>query len=167
MTLTNSQRELYGLFAKFDKNGCGRLDFSEFLGFMIEGLDVPPNVDFLKQIKFLFNGIESNETVGPEEASNCVLAWKHGNHEKISKLIFCGADTKNRGKVSIDELSYGSRYLGRNLNRGQFLQECKIVFPNKKQLEFHEFYQIITGVPIERGSGESNSSQQSSCCLLI
>lgn len=50
------------LFAKYDKSGNGKLEFDEFLKFMVEGLKYDPRKDtddnFYKQIRFIYDGMD-------------------------------------------------------------------------------------------------------------
>lgn len=73
-----SQTELYSLFAKHDRKGDGRLDFSEFLGFMTEALQVKPTTEYMEKVKGVFDSVQTNGTVGPPEACDCVDKWKSG-----------------------------------------------------------------------------------------
>lgn len=76
-----SQLELYSLIAKYDKTGDGRLDFAGFLGFMTEALQIKPTTEYMQNVKGLFDCVQTNGTVGHEEACYCVNRVKSGNFE--------------------------------------------------------------------------------------
>lgn len=89
-------------------------------------------------------------------------------------MIFRGADRDNSRKVSIDELKLAVENLGnKNFDKDSFDQQCKNEFgAKKKELEYWEFYKIISGETLDKKDPdydpyEGKLQEKSKCCILI
>lgn len=176
MGLTQEQKEeIQGLIAKYDKSGNGKLEFDEFLGFMKEGLGFEESPNFLKQMRFIYDGmdVDGSHNLDQAEIIDCLTNFKEGNFKWITKMIFRGADTDNSRKVSIDELKLACDNLGKSFSADDFELKCKNEFGGKKkELEYWEFYKLISGETLDKKSVEADPydgklETKSKCCLLL
>lgn len=170
-----SKSDITNLFKKYDKSGNGKLDFDEFLNFMKDGLKFEEDKNFTKQMRFLFDAmdIDGSHNLDQNEVIECITKWKEGNFKWISKMIFRGADINRSKKVSIEELKRACNNLGKSFNIDDFEKQCKLEFGSKKkELEYWEFYKIISGETIDKNSNDADPydgklQTESKCCLLI
>ncbi|KAK8841823.1 Rhomboid- protein 3 [Tritrichomonas musculus] len=172
------KNEIRALIAKYDKSGNGKLEFDEFLGFMKEGLKVgdSSSPNFYTQMRFLYDGMDTDgsHNLDQGEIIQCLENFKLKNFKYITKMIFRGADVNHDKKVTIDELKLASENLGdKQFNKDDFEKQCKLEFGSKKkELEYWEFYKIITGETIDKNSPdydpyEGKLPTKSKCCILI
>lgn len=165
------------LFDKHDKSGNGKLEFDEFLQFMKEALntgEVSPS--FVKQMKFIYDGmdLDGSNNIDESEIMECFEKIKARDFKYQTRMIFRGADRNHNRKVTIDELKLAVENLGdKSFNEESFDVACKTEFGSKKkELEYWEFYKIITGETLDKNSPdydpyEGQLKQKSKCCLLI
>ncbi|KAK8872045.1 Rhomboid- protein 3 [Tritrichomonas musculus] len=168
----NDKKDIKALFAKYDKSGDGKLEFDEFIGFMHEGLGFEGNIN---QMRFLYDGMDTNgsHNIDQSEIIECLINWKEGNFKWITKMIFRGADKDKSRKVSINELKCACSNLGKSLDQEDFEKQCISEFGSKKkELEYWEFYKIISGETLDKNSIDADPydgkiPQKSKCCLLL
>ena len=170
-----TEKDIKSLIEKYDKSGNGKLEFDEFLGFMKEGLGFKENSNFIKQMRFLYDGmdIDGSHNLDQNEIIECFSKWKEGNFKWLTKMIFRGADINKSRKVSVDELKNACDNLGKSFNQEDFVKNCKMEFgEKKKELEYWEFYKIISGETLDKNSVEADPYDgklrtESKCCYLI
>lgn len=170
-----TENDISSLIAKYDKSGNGKLEFDEFLGFMKEALKLEESQGFLKKMRFLYDGMDTDNShnLDKNEIIECFSKWKEGNFKWLTKMIFRGADVDKSRKVSICELKSACDNLGKSLNQENFENQCKIEFgAKKKELEYWEFYKIITGETLDKNSIDADPydgklQTESKCCILI
>lgn len=166
------------LIAKYDKSGNGKLEFDEFLKFMKEALNIneSSSQNFYKQMRFMFDGmdVDGSHNLDQNEIVQCFKKIKEKDFKYITKMIFRGADIDNNKKVTVDELKYASENLGGvQFSQDDFDKKCKTEFGSKKkELEYWEFYKIITGETIDKNSPnydpyDGKLPTKSKCCILI
>lgn len=177
MGLTEEQKEeIEGLFNKYDKSGNGKLEYDEFINFMKDGLGFQDNNNFHKQMRFLYDGmdVDGSKNLDKEEIIECFTKFKEEDFRWITKMIFRGADRDNSRKVSVDELKFACDSLGKPLDAKAFEEQCKLEFgAKKKELEYWEFYKLISGEELDKKSIEADpydgklQAESSKCCILI
>ncbi|OHS98026.1 hypothetical protein TRFO_35678 [Tritrichomonas foetus] len=182
--LSEAEKEgIKTLISKFDKSGNGKLEFDEFLGFMKVGIasnlenpeqEVEAKDLNLKQMRFLYDGmdLDGSHNLDASEIIECLSAWKTGDFKWITKMIFRGADKDNSRKVSVAEMKDAvQNVMGKTFTPEEFTAQCKLEFgANKKELEFWEFYKLITGETIDKATDPYDGklpAEKSKCCLLI
>ena len=172
------KNQIKELFAKYDKSNNGKLEFDEFLKFMMEGLEIgdvnSPTV--ITQMRFLYDGmdIDASHNLDEDEVIRCLESFKTNDLKFLTKMIFRGADKDKSGKVSIEELKYAVDNLGEDgFNQDDFYNKCRLEFgKRKKELEYWEFYKIISGETLTKSSPdydpyEGRFPEKSKCCLLL
>lgn len=138
---------------------------------MTKGLDFKKNANFPKQMRFLFDGMDTDGThyLAKDQVVDCISQWKAENYKWISKMIFLGADKDKRGKVPISELKDVSDNLGKSSDNEDFEYLCMLEFgKNHKELKYWEYYlilsgEVLTGIEADPYEGKI----QSKCCFLI
>ena len=159
------------LIAKYDKSGNGKLEFDEFIGFMKEGLGADVNV---KAMRFIFDGMDTDgsHNLDQNEILTCLEKIKSKDFKYMTKMIFRGADIDKSRKVTLLELSQCCNIFG-EWDEKKFQEQCKTEFgKNKKELEYWEFYKLISGETIDKKSPdydpyEGKLPEKSKCCLLL
>lgn len=164
---------------KYDKGGCGKLEFDEFLGAIKESLNIKDRnyqIGFINQMRFMFDGIDMAgiHEIDKEEIITLFEKIKKDDLKYLTKRIFRGADINRTGKVSINELKKCEYNIGHvHFSQEEFEKECKVKFGmKKKELEYWEFYYIISGERIDMKGPDSDSYEgklpiKSKCCILI
>ncbi|OHS94833.1 EF-hand family protein [Tritrichomonas foetus] len=173
------------LVLKYDKSGNGHLDFDEFVQFCKVGLfadlanldtdHLPEGRDVnLEQLRFLYDGMDmdGSHSLDSNEIGECLAAMREGNFKWMTKMIFRGADKDNSRKVSISELQVACNGLGDvSFSPEEFKEKCKLELGSeKKEIEYWEFYKIITGETIDKETDPYDGKlpvEKSKCCLLI
>ena len=170
------KQHIRDLVKKYDASGDGNLQFDEFYKFMKEGITGNADSDKLdmKQLKYIFAGmdIDRSGNVNSEEIIKCLEAWKSNDFKEITKMIFRGADVDKSRKVSLDELKCCTNVCGKEFNPDDFDAQCKAALgKTKKEIEYWEFYKIITGEEIDHKTDPYDEpveeKKKSSCCLLL
>ena len=175
ITDNNDENIIKALFSKYDKSGNGKLEFDEFLRFMQEGLGFERNENFVNQMRFLYDGMDTDGShdLNQNEIIECFNKWKEKDFKWITKMIFRGADKDKSRKVSIIELKNACINIGKSLNQEDFEKQCISEFGSKKkELEYWEFYKIISGETLDKNSIDADPyngkiPQKSKCCFLI
>lgn len=177
--LTEEEKnEIRELFKKYDASGNGKLEFDEFLNFMGEGLkvsDPKTNQNFYKQMRFMYDGMDTDAShnLDQDEVIACLENFKTNNFKYLTRMIFRGADKDKSRKVSIAELSDCCENLGKGFTKEDFDNQCQLEFgKKKKELEYWEFYKLISGETLDKKSLEADPyegkyPEKSKCCLLI
>lgn len=168
------QGQIQELINKYDHSQNGTLEFNEFLGFMKEGLQYEESPNRAIQMRFLFDGMDVNgsHSLDREEIINCLSKWRDGDFKYITKMIFRGADKNKSKKVEISELKLACDNLGKGFSPEDFATICELEFgKKKKELEYWEFYKVITGETIDKKSKEADpydgKLNNSKCCIII
>lgn len=152
------------------------LKFEDFLSYMRTGLYMRKETyTFEKQMKYLFNGIDLDglSYVTSRDAEFLLLCYYQKDYLNITKLFFCGADKNRDRKITTADISDSVNYLIlRKMDKNKFEAKCRSEFgENKKELEFYEFYKIITSKDIIENydpyEGRIKEKTSSSCCILI
>ena len=179
------------LLDRYDTSKDGSLTFDEFLNF----LKALPNADLsddnfnadevqesdnglnLRQIRFLYDGmdLDGSHSLSDEEIIHYLEATQAQDFKYITKLIFRGADKDRSRKVSIAEIKDAVTGLGSgNFDEASFQEKCKLELgEKKKELEYWEFYKIITGETLDSKSVDADPyegklpEEKSKCCLLL
>ena len=178
-SLTEEEKnEIRSLITKYDKSGNGKLEYDEFIQFMAEGLKVgdPKAPNFIKQMRFLYDGmdLDASHNLDQEEVITCMEKFKTKDFKYLTRMVFRGADKDKSRKVSIAELKECVDNLGGvPFSQEDFDTKCKNEFgKKKKELEYWEFYKIISGETLDKKSPdydpyEGKYPEKSKCCLLI
>lgn len=178
------------LVLRYDKDGKGCLTFDEYLHFMKALINADfDNENFnadevqetetglnLKQVRFLYDGmdLDGSHSISADELIRYLEATEAKDFKYVTKLIFRGADKDHSKKVSIDELKDVVGNLGQGFDETAFQEKCKLELGGKKkELEYWEFYKIITGETIDKDSEDADPYEgklpesSSKCCLLL
>ncbi|OHT11351.1 EF-hand family protein [Tritrichomonas foetus] len=168
----------------YDKDKKGGLDFDEFLGFMkaatglkkienIEG-EVPENGRVcLYQLKYLYDGMDINgsNNLSIDEICQCFAALRGNDFKWLAKFLFRGCDVDRSRKIKIDEIKSSVQKIGKEpFSPEEFQEKCQIEFgSNKKELEYWEFYKILSGetLPKDTDPYDGMIVRSSKCCLLL
>lgn len=173
------------LVLHYDHSGNGALDFDEFIHF----LKALPNTDLsnfqakdvteadinipIDQVRCFYDGmdVDKSHSVTPNEICDYINAIRTKNFKWQTKMVFRAADKDSSRKVSFDELVQVSKNMeGLDLTKEDFENRCKLELgKEKKELEYWEFYKIITGEELDHDTDpyDGKLPQGSSCCSLI
>lgn len=169
------KKKMKTLIKKFDKDSNGKLRFNEFLKFMKEALEFEETKCFVKQMRFLYNGIDINSTndLDEDEILNCIENFKSQNFKYLTKMFFRGADKDHSRKIVIVDVQDAVDNLGcKPFSKEEFEKKCTQEFgKSKKDLLYWEFYKIFTGEIISKDSTDYDPYDgkiiRSKCCILI
>jgi len=96
---------------------------------------------------------------------------RQGNRLELVKLAFRGLDRSRTGRVSMTEIKSGVKIADKKYNQEEFIARCERFFGKKKEVEFWEFYKMITDEDIDPKTcpynGNKPTPKSSSCCLLF
>ena len=185
--LKDAEREgVRNLVLYYDKSGNGTLEFDEFMHFLrslpntnLEDVKLDEITETelsipIDRLRILYDGmdVDGTHSVNSNEICDYLNAIRTNDFKWQTKMIFRAADKDKSRKVSFKELSSCLKgYQGMEMTEEQFKEKCKVELgKSKKELEYWEFYKIITGQDIDQNTDPYDGkieAKKSSCCLLI